>query len=208
MARWFRFYDEALNDPKVQRLDGETFKAWINLLCLASQNGGKLPTETDIAFALRIDLNAAVTVVERLLNGGLIDRLNGGANGYHYAPHGWTQRQYKSDTSSERVKRYRERSKTVTETPPDTDTDTDVTVAKATDAGASPDKVFWDAAVSFVGTGKRSLIGKWCKDYGKTETAQAITAAQLERPADRVSYIEGVLRKGRVAAKAEPVVGI
>jgi uncharacterized protein YdaU (DUF1376 family) len=90
-----------------------------------------------------------------------------------------------------------------------TDTDTEVTVAKATDAGASSDKVFWDSAVAYLGgNSKRSLIGKWCKDYGKPETASAITAAQLERPADRVSYIEGVLRRGRVAAKAEPVVGI
>lgn len=125
MARWFRFYDEALNDPKVQRLDGETFKAWINLLCLASQNDGKLPAADDIAFALRMDRNAVVTLLERLLNGGLIDRLNGGANGYHYAPHGWSQRQYKSDTSNERVKRYRERSRNVTETAPDTETDTE-----------------------------------------------------------------------------------
>lgn len=27
MSRWFRYYDEALDDPKVQRLPGEMFKA-------------------------------------------------------------------------------------------------------------------------------------------------------------------------------------
>ena len=27
MSRWFRYYDEALDDPKVQRLPGDDFKA-------------------------------------------------------------------------------------------------------------------------------------------------------------------------------------
>jgi len=131
MARWFRFYSEALNDPKVQRLDGETFKFWVNILCIASENDGRLPDVADMAFALRMDDNACLTVVERLLNGGLIDRLNGGPSGWHYAPHGWTKRQYKSDGSTDRVKRFRERSKGVSETAPDTDTDTEKEKSKA-----------------------------------------------------------------------------
>ena len=132
MSRWFRFYAEVLNDPKVQRLDGETFKAWINILCIASQNDGKLPPVSDIAFALRLTEDGALTVLERLSNATLIDRVSGGPDGYHYAPHGWAKRQYKSYTSTERVKRFRERSATVTVTPPDTDTDTDTEQKKKT----------------------------------------------------------------------------
>lgn len=78
------------------------------------------------------------------------------------------------------------------------------TLAKASDAGAS-DQQFWASASSYLG-GKRSLIGKWCRDYGKPETAKAITAAQLERAVDPVAYIERVLRQ-RPAAKA-PMVGV
>lgn len=137
MTRWFRFYAEALNDPKVQRLDGETFKFWINLLCLASQNEGRLPDVADMAFALRMPENACLTVVERLLNGGLIDRLNGGPNGWHYAPHGWAKRQYKSDGSTDRVKRFRQRSKNVFETPPDTETETDTDTDTEIDTNVS-----------------------------------------------------------------------
>lgn len=75
-------------------------------------------------------------------------------------------------------------------------------LAKASDAGASSDKVFWDGAVHYLGgNSKRALIGKWCRDYGKAETAAAITAAQLERAADPVGYIEAILRK----PKREPV---
>ena len=97
-ARWFRMHDEILDDPKVQRLPAEDFKAWINLLCLASKNGGRLPAISDIAFALRETENAVSTLLERLLSGGLIDRRSGGAGGAYYAPHAWEERQYKSDT--------------------------------------------------------------------------------------------------------------
>jgi hypothetical protein len=206
MSRWFRYHTEALNDPKVQRLDGETFKAWVNMLCLAAGNDGKLPPVADIAFALRMTEDACLTVVERLLNGGLIDKVSGGANGYSYAPHGWAERQYKSDTSTDRVKRFRQRSNPVTETPPDTDTDTEVTLAKASDAGASSDREFWANAKTYLKPYVRgdagSLIGKWCRDNGKPETAKAIAAAQIERAVEPVPYIEKALR----AKSAQPAV--
>jgi len=137
MSRWFRFYAEALNDPKVQRLDGDTFKFWVNILCLASENDGRLPDVQDMAFALRMHENGCLTVLERLLNGGLIDRVNGGPSGWHYAPHGWQKRQYKSDGSTDRVKRFRQRSKTVSETPPDTETDTETEVLEPKGSCAS-----------------------------------------------------------------------
>lgn len=205
MSRWFRFYAEALDDPKVQRLDGETFKAWVNMLCLAARNDGYLPEMDDIAFALRMDNIAAGSLVDRLRIGGLIDTVKGGPNGSRIAPHGWDKRQYKSDTSTDRVKRFRKRSKTVTETPPETETETEVTVAKATDASASPDKVFWDNAKSYLG-GKNpgALIGKWSRDYGQPETARAISAAQIERAVEPVPYIERVLRKSK-SSEAEPI---
>lgn len=124
--QWFRFYSEALNDPKVQSLPPDLFKHWVNILCLACSNNGTLPeTLHETAFALRLSETDTVTVLERLLNATLIDRISGGANGYRYAPHSWDKRQYKSDTSTDRVKRFRNRKGNVTETPPDTDTDTD-----------------------------------------------------------------------------------
>ena len=36
--KWFRFYHDAIDDPKVQRLPGDVFKFWVNLLCLASRS--------------------------------------------------------------------------------------------------------------------------------------------------------------------------
>jgi hypothetical protein len=89
----------------------------------------------------------------------------------------------------------------------DTDTDTEVTVAKATAAVASSDKVFWDGAKAFIGgSNPGGLIGKWIKDHGKQTTAEAITAAQLERPADPKGYVAGILRKTKREASYDEIV--
>ena len=128
MTRWFRLYDDVLNDPKVQRLSGESFKFWINMLCIASKNGGVLPGIEDMAFALRVSNDVCTSLIDELKTCGLID------GGKRLVPHGWEKRQYKSDTSTDRVKRFRERSRnvteTVSETAPDTDTETDTETDK------------------------------------------------------------------------------
>lgn len=129
MSRWFRLYSEVVNDPKVQKLPCEDFRAWINILCLCAENDGRVPSVQDVSFALRLPENGVVTLLERLSNGGLIDRANGGPSGWHYAPHAWDKRQYKSDTSTDRVKRFRKRSATVSETPPEAETDTEQKIA-------------------------------------------------------------------------------
>jgi hypothetical protein len=69
-------------------------------------------------------------------------------------------------------------------------------------------KAFWDTAKSYLGKHKRdpsSLIGKWLRDHGKTETARAITAAQIEHAMDPIQYIEGYFRRqgARVSASQE-----
>ena len=130
MSRWFRVYDDLVNDPKVQRLPAETFRGLVNLWCLASRGGGALPSIDDIAFALRMDPDKAARLLSDLRLAGLIDDGEDGAA----KPHKWDTRQFKSDVSNERVKRYRERhcnaTEAVTVTPPDTDTDTDTDTEK------------------------------------------------------------------------------
>lgn len=142
MSRWLRLYDEVLDDPKVQGLPAEDFRGWVNLLCLAARNGGRLPAMQHIAFALRMTEIGAGSLVDRLEIAGLIDRLKGGANGWCFAPHEWDKRQYKSDTSTERVKRFRQRQ---AETPPDTEAETDTEAEKKEHARgrASSFSEFW-----------------------------------------------------------------
>jgi len=130
--RWFRFYDSALDHPKVQLLSDSLFRTWVNLLCLASRNDGALPTLTDIAFALRMREKSAKQLIAALIAAGLLDDADCGLR-----PHAWDARQYKSDVSTARVQRFRGRrmerlgnasgnvSSDVSETPPESDSETE-----------------------------------------------------------------------------------
>ena len=73
--RWFRFYTEALDDPKVQRLPCELFKHWVNLLCLAGRCDGRglLPPMEDIAFGLRLSEEQVGRACMDLCERGLLD---------------------------------------------------------------------------------------------------------------------------------------
>ena len=57
---WFRMYAGVINDPKVT-----TRWHWVAFLCVASDNGGKLPPARDIAFSLRMtEQRVAVLITE------------------------------------------------------------------------------------------------------------------------------------------------
>jgi hypothetical protein len=120
MTRWFRVYDNFVDDPKVQRLDPSLFKALINFWCLASANDGVFPSIDVIAFKLRMKPEKALRVLNQLRAAGLVDDDEKGAR-----PHNWDQRQFRSDVSTVRVKRFRERrgnvSTAFSETVPETE---------------------------------------------------------------------------------------
>ncbi len=146
---WFRMYSEVLEDPKVQRLSAENFRYWVNILCVVSrQNTPKLPAVDDLAFMLRVSEKTASRVIEELVSANLLDVTDSGIE-----PHNWQKRQYKSDVSTERVKRYRAKNGTLHETdvkrfsngegnvnvtPPDTDTDTDTDTETASSSPRTP----------------------------------------------------------------------
>ena len=112
MTRWYRIYDDLVHDPKVQRLEPSLFKTLINLWCLTSANGGVLPPVDEIAFKLRINPQKAQRTLDRLIAEALLDQDEPGIR-----PHNWNQRQYKSDDSTSRVKRFRDRFRNVAKTP-------------------------------------------------------------------------------------------
>jgi hypothetical protein len=121
--QWFRFYSETLNDKKVQTLPLDVFKIWVNTLCYASSidsKSGDIGTIDDVSFALRETKESVSLAFHALIERELIVTV-----GETFHIKSWSKRQFKSDTSTERVKKHRKRFRNVTVTPPDTDTDTD-----------------------------------------------------------------------------------
>mgnify|MGYP001281204222 CR=1 FL=1 len=105
MSRWFRFYDEVLDDPKVQRLSDALYRRWTDLLCIASRNEGRIPGDFDaLAFVIRQPVAKVRAAIDALVSAGLLDKL-----GDDYTPHGWASRQYASDSSAERMRRHRQK---------------------------------------------------------------------------------------------------
>lgn len=218
MTRWFRMYDEILDDPKVQKLPAEDFRAWVNLLALASKNGGVLPDVDGIAFALRRSSNDVETLLERLLNATLIDKRNGGANGYHYAPHGWAERQYKSDSSTERVQRFRNARRNCNATPPEPEPESEQnqtpqsppqTVGSA--SGQKPDRLASAlcrvAGIAKCGPVTVAHVSRWLGDGISeatiTETVRGV-AANLRSPARSLKVFDAPIRRAHHAAQARP----
>lgn len=118
-GRWFRMYADAMRHPKVASLSDRDFRLWVTLLSVAAENEGKIPETDALKRLLKARLDHLLVSLKRLISLGLIDPLSDG-----YAPHNWAERQYKSDTSTDRVREHRQK-RNVSETPPDTDTETE-----------------------------------------------------------------------------------
>lgn len=104
MSNWFRFYDDAVNDPKIIRLPDDLYRAWVNILCIAAKNDGVLPELGDVALTLRVKEARAAELITKLVLAKLLDDHNG-----VYSPHNWQGRQFKSDDSGPRVRKHREK---------------------------------------------------------------------------------------------------
>lgn len=106
---WLRLYTEFASDPKIQIMAFEDQRHFVMLLCL--KGNGVLDSECPndpyrerlIAKALGLDPVSAAEAKRRLLEGGLISD--------DWQPSAWDKRQFESDTSAERTRRYREKLK-------------------------------------------------------------------------------------------------
>jgi hypothetical protein len=193
MTRWFRYYDEALNDPKVQLLPDALFKAWVNLMCLSSKRQGEPFSVGDIEFALRLTNTKAQAIINDLIERELLDDTDRGL-----VCHNWDARQFKSDvtdpTNTKRQKRFRERhsnghdpghhnghatvTPTVTVTPPRAESETEQKErARARDDW--PDdfrEQFWELFPNKVGKQDALKALESVRKNGKVKFSQMIAA--------------------------------
>ncbi len=71
-----------------------------------------MPEVSDVAFRLRMDEETCADLIDQLIDKQLLDRTPNGV-----VPHDWSEHQYASDSSTERVKRFRQRQAKQSETP-------------------------------------------------------------------------------------------
>jgi len=130
---WFRMYSDAVDNVKLRMLAFEDRWHYVALCCLKRQ--GILDKTQDpnfrrmVAIKLGIQLVDLEEVERRLQEVDLI--------GENFEPVGWSERQFESDSSTERVRKYRARQKetklkrecnvSVTAQETDTESDTDKT---------------------------------------------------------------------------------
>jgi hypothetical protein len=128
---WFRMYSEAVDDEKLRLLAFEDRWHFVAILCCKSK--GILDEKSEmlrrkVAVKLGLDLRALDEAARRLSEVGLIDEKT-------LQPLAWDHRQFQSDSSTERVRAYRNKMKrcgNVSVTAQDTDTDTDTEKNKPT----------------------------------------------------------------------------
>jgi hypothetical protein len=152
--QWFRLYHRIVDDEKLRLLAFEDRWHFVALCCLKAD--GLIDTPNDnlrsrkIAVKLGVQLRELDEIGRRLQEVDLVDE--------NLSPVAWDELQYKSDNSTNRVKKYREKQQrnvvkrecNVSVTGQDTDTDTDteintnVLIAKRRSVSASKPDGFCD----------------------------------------------------------------
>lgn len=233
---WFRHYHGLASDPKLTAValtadvhHCMAVAAWCYVLEQASANvtrGNVTGLSAKVmAIGLRVSLPEAERLIKALEEEGLI------------LPDGsvkaWEKRQRKSDTSADRVRKWRE--KKADETPvtkPETPQDGGVTLPTSSanvkseaeknrteqidtpvrEAAASPEPAkaaLWrEMKAQIGGNNPGSLAGKWVKDYGLPAVTDAHFAAMANPPADYVEWMSGRLKaNGKPYAARQPKSG-
>lgn len=214
MTHWWRAYDDAINHPKLLRLSDAMHRAWFTLQCIASANGGTLPAVDDIAVSLRTKPAKVKGWIEGLHKAGLMDEKEG-----KFTPHNWHERQFKSDSSTERVKRFRQRERNVsvtsTETAPEAEAETDTEQSRA-DAPAPIDEDFKRRATALGAAVSAHFLArslpipdlKRCDHWLREGYAQGTILAAVEMVLKRgkavstLEYFDGAIRDKHAEAPA------
>lgn len=138
---WLRLYTDIINDRKIRRLPIPYKWVWIIMLCMAKESPqeGKLLLSENVPVNLEDISDYAQVEIEEIKKAiDIFKKFNMvHEEGDIYVITNWNKRQYVSDNSTERWKRWYEKSKksnvgqtlenkksNVGQTPPDTDSDT------------------------------------------------------------------------------------
>lgn len=125
---WFRLYHEFATDPKVQMMSEVNQRRLVMLFCMRCCNGHETFQDDEVTFQLRISDAEWQETKSLFIDKGFIDKSNKVLK--------WDKRQFVSDSSTARVRKFRELNKTtkkkkrecnVSVTPPEQNrTDTEI----------------------------------------------------------------------------------
>ncbi|MGY3609912.1 MULTISPECIES: hypothetical protein [unclassified Bradyrhizobium] len=228
MTHWWRAYDDAIDHPKLLRLSDSEFRAWFTLQCIASANGGVLPPTDDIALRLREKPAKVALWLAVLVKAKLVDNVDG-----VFRPHNWDGRQFQSDSSTPRVKRFRDKqrnasgngkrnvSETGSETAPEQSRADSETEQSRAEGGCAPVDEDLKRRASAVGAAVSALfLGRQlpipnlsrCEHWLREGYAQGTILAAVETVLKRgtkpatLDYFDGAIRDAH--AKAPPAAGL
>lgn len=105
--KWFRFYQEFMDDPKIAMMSDSDQLLWVKALCLASDStirGIILLTDEEICWKLRITVETWKHAIDKFRAKGMIQH---NTDGPGYVISNWDKRQFESDSSAERVRKHR-----------------------------------------------------------------------------------------------------
>jgi len=100
---WFRLYSEFAHDPKIQMLPEAMQRRYVMLMCLRCSETLETLHETEIAFQLRISEAELIETKQLFVSKNFIDKQWNLLN--------WDKRQFVSDSSTMRVRKYRDKKK-------------------------------------------------------------------------------------------------
>lgn len=147
---WLRLYADFASNPVVQSLAFEDQRHFIVLLCLKCDGtldrpSAKTVRDRIICRGLGLDPMTAAEAKRRLREVGLVDE--------DWQPTGWNKRQFLSDNSTDRVRKYRKNKKpgnvpetpsgssgNNNETPPEADTEADTEADVSAELRGSPSR--------------------------------------------------------------------
>lgn len=184
---WFRMYAEFATDTKVQSMDETLQRRFVMFLCLQCSGEYERLTDDELAFALRITPAELVNTKEVFKQKRFL-----GDNGKIRS---WDKRQFKSDSSTERVREHRKRQRNddetlrnVTVTPSDTDSE------KTTTAGKPPTRVSRETCPDWLLDFKLAYPAR-AGDQGWRRAVKAANARIAEGHTPE-EFIEGAKRYG------------
>jgi hypothetical protein len=224
MTHWWRAYDDAIDHPKLLKLSDAMHRAWWTLQCVASANGGALPPAADIALRLRMKPSKVALWIAELVNARLIDNCDG-----VFRPHNWDDRQFISDSSTERVKRHRDKKRNVSShvtgnvsetsngtAPEQSRADSEAEQSRATARALDEIGLKNEAVLTASFTAVCSSLGRkppdlrpirgWLLDGIGMGTIQSAVTPILKRKADMASltYCDAAVREAHGKAQSAP----